>query len=297
MTGRPHFLVGLIGEGITASLTPAMHEQETQHLGFDYDYRILDLLELAEPPTSVGRLLVEARQLGYSALNITYPCKQLVIPHLDELSPAAAQLGAVNLVLIQDGRFIGHNTDWTGFRSSLLDGLPGAGRDRIVQFGAGGAGSATAYAMLSPGVSRLTPTDVAPERAHSLARMLALLFPDKEILVADTAQLGAHLAAAHGVVHATPTGMKAHPGLPFDVTGLAAGAWVADIVYRPIDTELLRTARALGHRVLDGGRMAVGQAADSIRLITGAEPDADRMRSHILELLGEDAAIALAGGN
>lgn len=289
------FLVGLIGEGITASLTPPMHEREAGLLGFDYEYRILDLLDTGRSPESVGDLLLEARAEGYAALNVTYPCKQLVIPHLDELSPAAAHIGAVNLVLIQDGRFIGHNTDWTGFRSALLAGLPGAAVDTVVQLGAGGAGSATAYALLELGVTELTLCDVSAERATTLAREYAPLFPGQNILVTGPGGLADYLAAADGVVHATPTGMKEHPGMAFDPRALSEAAWVADIVYRPIDTELVRTAHSRGLRVLDGGRMAVGQAVDSIRLITGAEPDAERMRTHMLELLGVDSAVSIGG--
>jgi shikimate dehydrogenase len=82
-------------------------------------------------------------------------------------------------------------------------------------------------------------------------------------------------------------GMAQHPGVSIDVDSLNHDAWVADIVYVPIETELLRRARAAGHRTLDGGRMAVGQAADSIRLITGLEPDPDRMRAHFLSLLDQ----------
>ena len=291
MTETASYLVGLIGEGITASLTPPMHEREGCHLGFDYEYRILDLLESGRAPEDVGAMLSEARRLGFAALNVTHPCKQLVIPFLDELTPAAEHIGAVNLVLIQDGRFIGHNTDWTGFRSALLSGLADRRRDRIVQFGSGGAGAATAYALLTLGVHRLAIVDVLPDRAQALVKAYAPLFPDQEVRMSTPDDLSFDLATADGVVHATPTGMKEYPGLPFDVTALAAAAWVTDIVYRPIETELLRTARSIGHEVLDGGRMAVGQAADSIRLITGAEPDSTRMRAHFLEMLGNDAAL------
>ncbi|TFD61404.1 shikimate dehydrogenase [Cryobacterium suzukii] len=294
MTATASYLVGLIGAGITASLTPPMHEREGGHLGFDYDYRILDLLESGRAPGDVGVMLKEARDLGFAALNVTHPCKQLVIPFLDELTPAATHIGAVNLVLIQGDRFIGHNTDWTGFRSAVLAGLPDARRDRIVQFGSGGAGSATAYALLALGVHRLAIVDVEPDRARALVNAYAPLFPDQEVCMSTPDDLSLDLATADGVVHATPTGMKEYPGLPFDVTALAAAAWVADIVYRPIDTELLRTARSIGHDVLDGGRMAVGQAADSIRLITGAEPDPTRMRAHFLEMLGNDGAPVVA---
>ena len=288
------YLVGLLGEGIQHSLTPPMHVAEAAHLGVDYEYRILDLLQMdaaGPPPADIVRRM---RDEGYAALNVTYPCKQLVIPVLDELSPDAARLDAVNLVLFRDGRMIGHNTDWTGFTAALVGGLPDAPLDRVVQVGIGGAGAATAYALLSLGVQRLTLSDQDAERAELVAQKYRGWFPDRSISVLPADALGAALGDADGVVNATPMGMARHPGVSFDVGALDPGAWVADIVYVPIETELLRTARAAGHRVLDGGRMAVGQAADSIRLITGLEPDADRMRAHFLELL--DASVLTGSG-
>src|SRR6185312_5545899 len=96
---------------------------------------------------SVGELLTAARRLGFNGLNITHPCKQLVLEHLDEVSSDARRLGAVNTVIIRDGRLIGHNTDFSGFAAALASGLPCAKLDGVVQLGAGGAGSAVAYAL------------------------------------------------------------------------------------------------------------------------------------------------------
>jgi shikimate dehydrogenase len=288
------YLVGLLGEGIRRSLTPPMHVKEAEHLGIDYEYRLLDLLETGEDPRSTPEIVSRARDGGFAALNITHPCKQRVIPVLDELSAEAGRLDAVNLVLFRDGRMIGHNTDWTGFKSALLAGLPGARLDSVVQVGVGGAGAATAYALLSAGVKHLVLIDQDPRRAQVVAHKYGAWFPGGSVSVVDDDRLRAALATADGVVNATPMGMAHHPGSAIDVSELDADAWVADIVYLPIETELLRTARAAGHRVLDGGRMAVGQAADSIRLITGLEPDADRMRTHFLELLDRPSTTAEA---
>jgi shikimate dehydrogenase len=154
-----------------------------------------------------------------------------------------------------------------------------------VQVGAGGAGAATAYALLSVGVTHLLLADQDADRAGQVAAKYRGWFPGQSISVTEGEALAAALGTADGVVNATPMGMAQHPGVAFDITRLNPEAWVADIVYLPIETELLRTARAAGHRVLDGGRMAVGQAADSMRLITGLEPDPDRMRAHFLSLL------------
>ncbi|WP_284978698.1 shikimate dehydrogenase [Arthrobacter sp. fls2-241-R2A-200] len=286
-------LVGLIGEGVMPSLTPPMHEREADVQGLRLLYRPIDLLELALPATAVGDLLTAAQRMGYNGLNITHPCKQLVLEHLDEISDDARRLGAVNTVLIQDGRLIGHNTDFSGFGAALANGLPQAKLHRVVQLGAGGAGSAVAYALLKAGVATLDLVDVDPARAAERAEELGGLFPASTVTPHIPGELPELMPLADGLVHCTPIGMAAHPGLPLDMALLEPRHWVADIVYRPIETQLVREARAMGCDVLDGGRMAVGQAADAFRLITGREANPERMRAHFLELIAfEDAASA-----
>lgn len=284
-TPADSYLVGLIGEGTTHSLTPALHEQEADRQGLRYLYRSVDLTVLARPAEDVGALLAAGRDLGFNAFNITVPAKQLVLKHLDELSEDASRLGAVNTVLIRDGKFIGHNTDYSGFGSALGQGLQEAALGSVVQLGTGGAGAAIAYALLAAGVEHLSLFDLDPQRSRERATALSGLFPGRGIESRPLSELGDALARADGLVHATPVGMHAHPGLPLDVNLIESRHWVADIVYRPIETELIKAAAAKGCRVLDGGHMAVGQAVDAFRLITGVEPDAARMRVHFLDML------------
>lgn len=283
-------LVGLLGEGITTSLTPPMHRREAGRLGLDYEYRIIDISSTQRPATDLPRILDEITDEGYDALNVTHPFKQRIIPYLDELTPDARDLGAVNLVVYAGGRAVGHNTDWTGFSFALREGLGSVKGQHVVQLGAGGAGSATSFALLRSGVSTLTLTDRDTHHAAELAARLKDLFPGSQIIDAPIAESAAAMHRAHGVVHATPTGMLHNPGMALDLVDVAPDAWVADVVYLPLETALVRVARERGHRVLDGGLMAVGQAVDSIRIITGHEPDASRMRAHFLELVG--AAVA-----
>jgi shikimate dehydrogenase len=280
------YLVGLIGSGIGPSLSPALHEREADRQGLRYLYRLIDIDMLGVGPEAVGDLVRAARDLGFDGLNITHPCKQLVIDHLDELAPQAAALGAVNTVVFEGGRAIGHNTDVTGFAASFARGLPDVPLERVVQLGAGGAGAAVAHAVLTLGAGHVTVVDAMPDRAADLAAGLNLHFGAGRARAATPDALGELLGRADGVVHATPTGMAAHPGLPFPAELLHPGLWVAEVVYRPLETELLRTARALGCATLDGGGMAVFQAADAFRLFTGREPDAVRMLADISELAG-----------
>ena len=281
---RDTYVVGLIGTGIRASLSPALHEREGDAQGLRYAYQLIDLDDLGLRPSATGALVEAARRMGFTGLNVTHPCKQLVVEHLDELSPQAAALGAVNTVVFEGGRAVGHNTDWPGFEESFRRGLPDVALDDVVLLGAGGAGTAVAHAALSLGTDRLTVVDAEPERARTLARSLGRRFGEGRAGADGPDALPRRLRRADGLIHATPTGMAAHPGAPVDAGLLRADLWVADVVYRPLDTPLLQLARRSGCRTLDGGGMAVFQAADSFELFTGVAPDRERMLRHFAEL-------------
>jgi shikimate dehydrogenase len=289
MTGRwdsrPAYLAGLIGSGLGASLTPAMHEREGAAQGLRAIYRRLDLAELGLDVGALEELLVAAQRLGFAGLNVTHPCKQAVIPLLDALSEEARLLGAVNTVVLRDGRRIGHNTDWSGFAEGFRRGLPDAARRQVVQLGAGGAGAAVAHALLVLGVQRLSVFDTDAGRAAALAASLSARFGAGRAAAGE--DLAAAMAAADGLVNCTPVGMATYPGLPLPAERLRPALWVAEIIYFPLETALLREARALGCRTLDGGGMAVFQAAGAFRLFTGIEPDAGRMLRHFAELVGD----------
>jgi shikimate dehydrogenase len=272
------FLCGLIGAGIQASRTPAMHEREADEQGLRYVYKLIDLDALGLGVEALPELLTAAKRMGFAGLNITYPCKQAVIPLLDELSEDARALNAVNTVVIKGGRLSGHNTDWSGFAEGFRRGLPDAKLDRVVQLGAGGAGAAVAHAALMMGTKRLDVFDVDPARSAELAASLSGRFGARRAV--GGTDLAAAMASADGLVHCTPTGMAKLPGLPLEAKLLQSRHWVAEIVYFPLETELLRVARAQGCRTVDGGGMAVFQAVGAFRLFTGVEPDAERMKRH-----------------
>jgi shikimate dehydrogenase len=213
-----------------------------------------------------------------------------VIPLLHDLSPDARALGAVNTVVLRDGRRIGHNTDCSGFAEGFRRGLPGVPRGRVVQLGAGGAGAAVAHALLAEGVGALSISDVDAARARALAADLGARFRDGRAEACT--DLAAAMAAADGLVNCTPVGMAKLPGMPLPGQLLRRALWVAEIVYFPLETELLRTARALGCQTLDGGGMAVFQAAGAFRLFTGIAPDAGRMLRHFAEMSAAPAVHA-----
>ncbi|WP_189362979.1 shikimate dehydrogenase [Mesorhizobium sp. M4A.F.Ca.ET.022.05.2.1] len=276
------FLVGLIGADIQMSKSPALHETEGRRQGLDYRYELLDFSERGLPASALPDLLDEAEQRGFAGSNITHPCKQTVIAHLSRLSEDAEMLGAVNTVVFRNGERIGHNTDWYGFYENFQRGLPDVAKSHAVLLGAGGAGVAVAHAAIKLGIETLSIFDQDSKRAETLAQQLNDRF--SRDCARATTDVGSALRSADGLIHATPTGMKSHPGLPIDAEWLLPRHWVADIVYMPLVTELLALAEGKGCRTLRGGGMTVYQAAAAFELFTGIAPDADRMSLHFTDL-------------
>ena len=272
-------LAGLIGRGIQSSRSPIMHEREAARMGMRCSYVLIDFDCLGLSDDALADVTAAARQVGFHGLNVTHPFKQAVIPHLGVLSSEAAAIGAVNTIVFSGGLATGHNTDSWGFAESFRDGMEEAALGRIVQFGAGGAGAAVAHALMELGVGELAIIDSDHDRAVSLAERMDGPAPAGCRVRAET-DVGRALAEADGIVNATPVGMAKYPGWPFAESFLKPDHWVAEIIYFPAETELLRRARALGCRTLSGAGMAIGQAAKAFELFTGQRPDRAAMAGH-----------------
>ena len=270
-------LLGLIGANIQKSLSPHLHEDACAAAGMRGYYHLMDLDVL--PGRSLESLLDAARTAGFAGVNITYPCKEAVLPLLDEVSPEARQIGAVNTVTFdRDGRTTGYNTDRVGFRRAFEDALGGNlvyGKTALL-LGAGGAGRAVAFALFDLGVDMLLVHDKEADRAHRLAGALVSQFgAGRSEAVAD---VGSALSSAAGLVNATPVGMLGIPGIPVPPSDIRARHWVADVIYTPLETDLVKGARAKGSQVIGGAGMCVRQAAETFRLFTGHVVDLQRMQ-------------------
>jgi len=274
--GRADILVGLIGRGIQLSRTPIMHEREASRLGLSCAYVLIDFDALNLTDADIDASLRAAARLGFSGLNVTYPFKQSVMPLLDEMAPEADMIGAVNTVVFGP-RTVGHNTDYWGFAESFRAQMAGVALGRVTVFGAGGAGSAVGAALIGLGAKEIVIVDPDEGRASGLAERLSKGG-------AATALIGegipAAVASSDGIVNTTPVGMAKHPGTPFDVRCLRQDQWVADVIYFPRETELLRQARAIGCRTLPGIGMAVGQAVRAFEHFTGRSADLAAMAGH-----------------
>jgi shikimate dehydrogenase len=276
-------LLGLVGAGIQRSLAPALHEEEGRHHRLRVHYQLIDMDVAGVGVDAVPELIGAARVMGFAGLNITYPCKQLVVPLLDALSDEAQAIGAVNTVVREGRRLVGHNTDGTGWSWGFRRALPDADLGCVALLGAGGAGAASADAVCRLGAERIAIFDRDPLRAEELAMRLNAHFSGQRAEVRhDVRSL---LRDASGLIHATPTGMVKTPGMPLDPQLLRPSLWVAEIVYVPLETPFLAAARRAGCRTVDGGYMNVGQAVGAFRLFTGCEPDAERMDAHFRRLV------------
>ena len=280
---KDSFLCGLIGAGIQRSLSPALQQEEAGHHGIRLHYQLIDLDGSSRGANALPTLIEAARVMRFAGLNITYPCKQSVIPLLDALSEEARAIGAVNTVVREGSRLIGHNTDGSGWSWGFRRALPKADLSRVVLLGAGGAGSACADAVLRLGAAQLVIFDRDAARAAALAKRLNHHLDGSR--ASASADLQAALNGASGLIHATPTGMAGMPGMPLPEELLRRTMWVSDIVYTPLETPLLKAARRIGCATADGGHMNVGQAIGGFKLFTGLDADAARMDAHFRKLV------------
>lgn len=277
MTERP-YLLGLIGGNIMNSLAPTLQEDALGALGLRGHYHLMDL-DVA-PRRRLEDVFAAVRQVGFAGVNVTFPVKQAIVPLLDAVSDEARQIGAVNTVTFSaDGRSTGHNTDRSGFRRSLEvtfgANAPLHGQS-IALVGAGGAGRACAFALMDLGAGRVDVHDIDLGRARSLTADLTKYFGAARCRLSE--DLEATIRRANGVVNATPVGMAGVPGNPVPDDFIFSAQWIADVIYTPLETQLIKAARAKGCRVITGDGMNVHQAVATFQLFTGREADFGRMK-------------------
>jgi shikimate dehydrogenase len=285
------YLIGLIGANIRNSLSPLLIEDAFKAAGAKGYYHLMDLDQL--PGQNLKSVFAAAKSTGFDGLNITRPCKEAIIPLLDELSPEARQIGAVNTVLIgKDGRTSGHNTDRSGFRMSVewRLGKKAVAEQSVVILGAGGAGRAVAFALFDLGVNLVLIYDTNKEKAEKLAAELSAHAGSGRAKF--TNDPGTAIAAAAGVINATPIGMHGLPGLPTSTASITQSHFVADVVYTPVNTEFIQAAIDKRARTLTGDGMVLYQAIDAFKIFTGIRPDPARMHAVLQRALAAPGVLA-----
>ncbi|TFV77031.1 shikimate dehydrogenase [Bradyrhizobium frederickii] len=265
-------LTGLIGAPIAHSASPAMHERAAEALGLRGHYQLIEIA--GADAAGLGLLLEGVRRLGFAGVNVTYPYKEAVVPLLDALAPGAAAMGAVNTVVVRNGRLTGHNTDTTGFARAVAPLLAPTG-NAVAVIGAGGVGKAITFALASLKVSDIRIFDSEPARAATLVSLLAPQGGARVARVAASVEDALH--GATGLVNGTPVGMLPNRAMPVAAALLHEKLWVADAVYSPLITPLLAAAETKGARIMTGRELAIYQAADAFELFTGLAPSTEVM--------------------
>jgi shikimate dehydrogenase len=277
--------VVLLGWPVAHSVSPAMHNAAFRVLGLDWAYELRPV-----PPRGLAAAVESLRGARFGGANVTVPHKQAIIPWLDGIDDDARGIGAVNTVVPRDGRLWGYNTDAGGFLTALdAAGFRPAGR-RGLLLGAGGAARAVAYALASAGC-QVSIHNRTPQRARRLAADLADILPDAlvGVLPAEMGLAGLEAGDFDLLVNATSLGMWPRPDAsPWPEGQPIPARWmVFDLVYNPLETRLLRQARAAGAQAIDGLGMLVHQGALAFTLWTGRTAPIDRMYSAALQALAE----------
>lgn len=271
-------IAGVMGWPVAHSRSPRLHNYWLARYDIDGAY-----VPLAVRPENLESAVRGLPALGFAGANLTIPHKEAVLPFLDEIDPAAARMGAVNTIVVRDGRLSGRNTDGFGFLENLKAGAPSwrAALGPAVVIGAGGAAKAIAWALIDAGVPHLRVVNRTMERAQTLA---AVLGPAATAVSWD--ERAAALADAALVVNASALGMTGQPPLELDLSALPQSAVVNDIVYVPLETALLTAARARGHLVVDGIGMLLHQGRPGFQAWYGIDPAVDDdLRAHVLASL------------
>lgn len=280
-------LLGLIGSPIAHSATPAMQEAAAKAAGFEAHYHLVEVAGASR--FDLIAMLEGIRRLGFAGVNITFPYKEAVVDLLDALSPEAAAMGAVNTVVVDGARLVGHNTDASGFAAAYRDLNRPQGEGPVAIIGAGGVGKAIAFALASCGVTRLNLFDLDRAKCDTLADLLETR---AEAMIAGSVEQA--VSGAAGIVNGTPLGMLPNRDMPVPAGLIREDQWIADAVYHPLWTPFLKAAQAAGATVMTGRELAIHQALDAFRLFTGLEPSRDAMAESFDRTMAARGAIVRA---
>jgi shikimate dehydrogenase len=267
---------GVVGWPIEHSLSPVLHGywlSQPEHSSIKGSYE-----RIAIPPGELTRENVfKLRDQGFVGFNVTIPHKETAFSLADELDDAAPFTGAANvLFFMEDGRIGARNTDVSGIQDSLMQSLGNislAGKN-VVVLGAGGAARAIAYALQGLHVAKVSVLNRHKDRAEKLVEHVKKYRPNAELVTGSFKDWPTAAKDAWLVINATSAGMRGHPPLEIDLARLSSNAAICDIVYNPLETPLLKAARARGHkRIVDGLGMLMYQAKPSFEIFFGKNPE------------------------
>lgn len=254
----------VIGWPIGHSKSPLIHGTWIAEYGLDASYE-----PIAVAPEDLPAFIERVRDGAFVGGNVTIPHKEAVMELIDEIDPLAAKIGAVNTLIVGDGRIVGSNTDYLGFLANLDAGAPGWDREleSAIVLGAGGASRAILAGLLDRGVGRIDLLNRSPARAEALATEFG-----NGVHPGALSEFAARAQAAGLVVNTSSVGMDGTAFKDVDLAALQPGAVVTDIVYTPLITPLLAQARDKGLATVDGLGMLLHQAVPGFEAWFGTKP-------------------------
>lgn len=278
-----HKLVAIIGYPIGHSVSPAMHNAAFQSLDLPFEYQAVEV-----KPKDLAKKLKEFRGKNFAGFNVTVPHKENVLPLLDEVTELAKIIGAVNTVVVQDGKLVGYNTDGAGFIDSLIEDAGIRPKEKsVVVLGAGGASRAISIMLAESRAKSIVITDIQEEKALALTKYIDSYFATPcSYVKMNSQELQKAITKADILVNTTPVGMKPKDDAsPLEKnTKLASTLIVYDLIYNPSETQLMKQAKAAGAKTCSGLGMLVRQGASAFTLWTGEEAPVELMRQ-----IAEDA--------
>lgn len=275
-------LLGVMGWPIEHTLSPLIQNAAIQSLGLNWVYTALPV-----EPARVAEAIAGAKAMGFVGMNVTYPHKAAAMASMDELSPEAAAIGAINTIHFTDHGTIGYNTDVSGFTRTLVEDAHFDVKGKTVfQIGAGGAGHAMVAGQGAGGAKRVIIFDVRLAAAAELAGHMGKAYPSTKFeALADAKEIPEAAAAADLIANATPLGMKPDDPSVIDEKLIESRHVVFDAVYRPFETPLLKAAMRRGARTVSGLGMLGRQGCKSLAIWSGMEPDEKLMLGKLKEAL------------
>ncbi|WHY90597.1 shikimate dehydrogenase [Neobacillus cucumis] len=272
-------LFAVLGDPIGHSMSPVMHNDLFSFYNIDADY-----LPFQVKPENLGDAVKGLKAIGAGGFNVTIPHKSTIIPFLDEVDELALQIGAVNTVVNENGKFIGYNTDGLGFLKGLADDGLSITESKVLIIGAGGAARGIYFTIAKSGPKTVDIANRTVEKAAKLVEECPFQIPSKAISLTEAAE---KMGEYDLIIQTTMSGMS--PNLdeqPVSMENIQDQALVCDIIYNPLETKLLREAKQKGARIQIGIEMFVYQGALAFEKWTGIFPDAKRMRENVLQQLG-----------
>jgi shikimate dehydrogenase len=280
-------LVGLLGYPLGHSFSPRLQNAAFTEMALNWVY-----IPLPVSPSALSGAMAGLRSMEFIGANVTIPHKQAIMPLLDELSPAARSIGAVNTIVLRNGCLSGENTDVSGFLASLTEAGFNPARRSAGVLGGGGAARAVCYALAAAGVDRLYLFNRTPRHADDIITDLKKIFPAVDFHCHTLAEVSRMTAGIELLVNATSIGMQPDINscpLP-EETPYSAGVVYYDCIYNPLETQFLTRARQAGGKTISGLSMLIHQGAEALRIWSGLEPPLEIMRKVAL-----DAAIPHRG--